>query len=113
MWRDEAYLLDMLLAAREIRRFTQGKTFEQFLQDEVLQHAVTHLIEKTAEVAQKVSTEFKAAHPEIPWEEIIAQRHRVVGEHFRVIPGKVWKAVRDDIPPLIARLEPLVSPEEP
>ena len=112
MWRDEAYLLDMLLAGREIREFTQGKTFEEFLHDEVLQHAVMHLIEKIGRAAEKVSSEFKASHPEIAWDEVAAQPHRLAPERFRIIPQKVWEAVRDDIPPLIARLEPLVPPEE-
>jgi len=30
MWRDDAYLLDMLLAARKIRDFTDGVTWEKF-----------------------------------------------------------------------------------
>ena len=31
MWRDDAYLLDMLLAARKILKFTQGVTREGLL----------------------------------------------------------------------------------
>lgn len=38
MWRDEACLLDMLLAARKIRQFSEGVAFERFLSDELMQH---------------------------------------------------------------------------
>jgi uncharacterized protein with HEPN domain len=40
MWRDEACLLDMLLAARKIRRFSEGVAFEKFLSDELMQHGI-------------------------------------------------------------------------
>jgi len=36
MWRDDAYLLDMLLAARKVCQFTQNTTWEQFQADELM-----------------------------------------------------------------------------
>ena len=45
MWRDEAYLLDMLLAARDIRRHAAGVTWERFAEDQILQNALMHLIQ--------------------------------------------------------------------
>lgn len=110
MWRDEAFLLDMLLAARKIRDFTLGFTAERFEADEVMQHAIMRLIQIIGEAARKISTEFKEAHPEIPWSGIIGMRNRLIHEYFRVIPEKVWEAVEKDIPVLISLIEPLVSP---
>ncbi len=40
MWKDDAYLLDILLAARKVLRFTEGVDEEGFHRDEVLQQAV-------------------------------------------------------------------------
>jgi uncharacterized protein with HEPN domain len=112
MWRDEAYLLDMLLAARDVRRFTHGLDWQDFAHDRILQNAVMHLIQTIGEAARKISPEFRAAHPAIPWTEVIGMRHRLVHEYFRIIPEKVWEVVRHDVEPLIAALEPLVPPEE-
>lgn len=36
MWRDDAYLLDMLLAARKVLEFTRGITWEQFANDDLV-----------------------------------------------------------------------------
>jgi uncharacterized protein with HEPN domain len=36
MWRDDAYLLDMLLAARKAVKFTQGVAYDHFESDEIL-----------------------------------------------------------------------------
>ena len=108
MWRDDAYLLDMLLAARKVMKYAQGVDFERFDQDEVLQDAIMRRIQIIGEAARKVSEEFKEAHPEIPWYEISGMRNKLVHEYFRVIPEKVWEAVAKDIPALIDLIEPLV-----
>lgn len=45
MWRDDAYLLDMLLAARKVCKFTQNATWEQFQTDELMQNGVMRQIQ--------------------------------------------------------------------
>ena len=112
MWRDDAYLLDMLLAARKICDFTQGVSRERFQQDELMQHAIMRLIQIIGEAARKVSQELRQAHPEIPWRQVIGMRHRLVHEYFHIIPDKVWEVVERDIPALIPLIEPLVPPDE-
>ena len=113
MWRDDASLLDMLLAAREIREFTEGATWEQFQSNRMMQHAVVRLIQIIGEASRKVSSEFRLAHPEIAWQEIIGMRNRLVHEYFRIIPDKLWESAQKDVPALITLLEPLVPPDKP
>ena len=112
MWRDEAYVLDMLLAARKVRRFTRGVTETQFYADELRQQAVMHLIQIIGEAARKVSAEYEQAHPEIPWRLMVGMRNRLVHEYFRIDLGKVWEVVEKDLPALIPLLEALVPSEE-
>jgi uncharacterized protein with HEPN domain len=45
MWRDDAYLLDMLIAARKVREFTRDVTWEQFEDDDLVQNAVMRQIQ--------------------------------------------------------------------
>jgi uncharacterized protein with HEPN domain len=111
MWRDEAYLLDILLAARRIQKYALGYDFQRFEDDEVLQDAIMRRIQIIGEAARKVSPEFKEAHPEIPWTDIIGMRHRLIHEYFQIITEKVWDTVVNDIPALISQVEPLVPPE--
>jgi len=111
MWRDDAYLLDMLLAARKILKYTQGVDFARFEEDEIMQDAVMRRIQIVGEAARKISSEFKEAHPEISWAEIIGMRNKLIHEYFRIIPEKVWEAVEKDIPVLVDLLEPLVPPD--
>lgn len=45
MWRDDAYLLDMLIAARRALEFSRGLTWEQFEQSDLHQHAIAKALE--------------------------------------------------------------------
>lgn len=111
MWRDDAYVLDILLAARKIVRFSEGFDAEKFAADEVLQHAVMRLVQIIGEAARKITPAYKEDHPQIPWTQIIGMRNRLVHEYFRVETEIVWEVVERDIPALIPLLEPLVPPE--
>jgi len=111
MWRDDARLLDMLLAAKEVGKYTEHVTQEEFDRNQLLQHAVIRLIEIMGEAAGNVSDEFRSAHPEMPSAGIVSMRNRLAHEYFRVTADKVWEVVKKDIPALAALLEPLVPPE--
>ncbi len=113
MWRDDAYLLDMLLATRKVQQFTRGVAWNQFRGDELLQNAVMRLIQIIGEAARKVSPEFKQAHPEIPWQGIIGMRNRLVHDYFRIESSRVWEVIEKDLPALIPLIEPLIPPDEP
>jgi uncharacterized protein with HEPN domain len=112
MWRDDAYMLDMLLAARKVENFTRGVDWEKFKGDDLLQNAVMRQIQIIGEAARKISQQYKDSHPEIPWQMIIGMRNRLVHEYFDIIPERVWDVVEKDIPELIQLIESLVPPDE-
>ncbi len=113
MWRDPALLLDMLIAAREAREFGAGLSWERFQQSSLHQHAIAKALENIGEAARKVSEETRAAHPEIPWFQIIGLRHRIAHDYFHLDLMTMWEIVQQDVPALITMLEALVPPEEP
>ena len=113
MRRDEGYLLDILIAARDARLFVSGLTRRQFDESRLHQNAVVKALEIISEAAGRISEEAQKAHPEIPWGEIIGMRNRLVHRYFEVDGEKVWDTVHHDLPPLIAMIESLVPPEEP
>jgi uncharacterized protein with HEPN domain len=111
MWRDDAYLLDMLLAGRKAIKFVAGATAESFHTDEILQNAIMRQIQIIGEAARMVSAEFKQSHPEVPWTEIVGMRNRLVHEYFDIIPGRVWEVLEHHLPPLLMQSELLVPPD--
>ncbi len=112
MWRDDAYMLDMLIAPRKVENFAGGITWEKFETDELLQNAIMHQIQIIGEAARKLSQEYKSAHHQIPWRMIIGMRNRLVHEYFDIIPERVWDVVQNNVSELIQIIEPLVPPDE-
>ena len=111
MRRDDARLVDMLLAARDAVEFAAPLTFREFSDDRLRQLAILKSIETIGETASRISEETKAKNPGVPWTEIIGVRNHLVHGYFAIRLDRVWQTVRNDLPPLIAQLEPLVSPE--
>ena len=62
------------------------------------------------EAARQVSREFTASHSEIPWENIVGMRHKVVHDYLGVDEDIVWQVVTEDLLKLVEALEPLVPP---
>ena len=112
MRRDDAYLLDMLLAARKARAFIAGMTWEDFNRSDLHQNAVLRVLEIIGEASARISPETRAAHPEIPWTQMVGMRNRLIHEYFRVNWLTVWETVQRDLEDLIAHIEPLIPPEE-
>lgn len=110
--RDPAYLLDMLLAARQVVELLAEVTREEFLGNEMMQSAAMWSLEKIDRAASKVSSEIRQRHAEVPWQKALGLRSRLEDEHFRIDAPAVWEAVRSSVPALIAALEPLIPPEE-
>ena len=111
MRHDDALLLDMLLAAREAAELASRTTFVDFKQDRTIQLAVIKAIEIVGEAASRVRADTRSQHPDIPWSDIVGMRNRLVHGYFDVNLLRVWETVDQDIPELIAQLEPLVSEE--
>jgi uncharacterized protein with HEPN domain len=112
MWRDEAYLLDILIAARKVLRYVSDLSRELFKEDNLRQDAVIRNLQIIGEAARKISDEFRSGHPEIPWGEIVGMRNRLVHDYSRIDVAKIWDTAQEDIPSLIRWIEPLVPPED-
>ena len=106
--RNAGYVWDMLDAARSVRDFTAGLTLEVYLRDRKLQLAVERALEIIGEAARLVSAEFKALHPDVPWQQIIAQRNVIAHDYGEIKQDRIWLVATGRIAELIALIEPLL-----
>jgi uncharacterized protein with HEPN domain len=110
--RDESYLLDILLMAKDASKFTTGMKFHEFIADPKTQYAVIRCFEVMGEAAKRVSESTKTSHPGIPWTEISRMRDLLIHAYARVDLEYIWETLQNDIPSLIAALEKIVPPEQ-
>ena len=99
-----APLHDMLEYALKAMRFCENKSQDDLERDEVLQLAVVRAVELVGEAASRVSQKVRSQNPDIPWQDIIGTRNRLIHGYDRVDLGIVWDTIQDDLPSLIAIL---------
>jgi uncharacterized protein with HEPN domain len=111
MWRDDALLLDIVLAASDAQTFVRDLDRAAFEESRLHQNAVIRSLEIIGEAAGRLSDDFKNAHPAIPWRDIINMRHRLIHGYGDVRLDVVWDVVCHKLPALIETLKPLVPPD--
>ena len=113
MSRDDAYLLDILQAARLALEYIHEATVEAFVEDVRLQDSVIRRLEIIGEAARRVSEAARLEYPQLPWREMVAMRNIVIHEYNNLDLTIIWDAVKNDLPPLIEALQQIVPPDSP
>lgn len=101
-------LRHMLDAAQETVSFARGQTRASLDQDRKLVLALVKDIEIIGEAAYQVSQATREQLTEIPWDDIIGMRHRLVHAYFDINLDILWHTVQDDRPPLVGTLRKLL-----
>ena len=107
---DQIRLRHMLDAARDAVTFAQGRTCEDLARDRQFALALVKCVEIIGEAASQVSAEGQKEVVALPWREMIDMRHRLVHAYYDINLKILLRTVRDDLPPLIQVLQPLVDP---
>ncbi|AGB02820.1 HepT-like ribonuclease domain-containing protein [Methanoregula formicica] len=109
MSRDDAYLLDLLLMAKDAHEFTKNQTRESFLSDRKGQYAVIRCLEVIGEVSKRLSPETIRRFSSIEWSSMARMRDMLIHSYGKVDLDEIWDTVKEDIPHLIATLEPCID----
>jgi uncharacterized protein with HEPN domain len=98
------YLQDMLEAGNKAIQFLQNMSLEDFKKDEKTQYAVIRALEIIGEASKKVPLQVKEQFPDISWKAIAGMRDKMVHDYMGINQVVVWKAVVEDLPPLVEQL---------
>lgn len=110
--RDNSRLEHMLQAIERIRRYTSGKTFEDFIADDMMYYAVVKNIEILGEASNMLTEEFRNGHPQTPWKQVSGMRNYIVHEYFQVDNNVVWDVITNDLPILEQQVIGYLSEEK-
>lgn len=100
---------DMLEAVKRIQAYTEGMSFDDFMQDRKTADAVLPNLQVLGEAANRVPEEVREQANDIEWQRIIRSRHIVVHHYFGIDYEIVWRIVEVHLPPLHASLEVLAD----
>lgn len=93
-------LNDILESIADIKEFTQGMVFEDFIVDKKTKAAVIRNMEIVGEAVGKLPEHIRSRYPKIPWGDICGIRNKIAHEYFGVDLSVVWQTIEDDLEPL-------------
>lgn len=80
-----------------------------FLENFILNTAVTKWVEIIGEASYKLTKEFKLENNEIVWKEIEGLRHILVHDYYEIDVKQLWFIIKNDIPKLKSQIENLYN----
>ena len=100
---------DILDAAGRIDEYIVGLDFARFQADRKTVDAVLRNLEVIGEAAGHLSRAQAEIPCDIPWADVAGMRNILIHEYFGVDLGIVWQTIAADLPPLRAKLLPLIQ----
>lgn len=91
---------DMLESIRGIEKALAGKTFREYERSWVLRSAVERGIEIISEASRHLDRGLQAKHKDVRWRDIAGIGNILRHDYQRIEASIIWKAVKDDLPPL-------------
>jgi len=101
----DAYLYDMLEAARLIHAYIDGVSFDEFWHNNEKRDAVALRLSVLGESAHKIDKATEATLPGIPFKSIRGMRNRIAHDYGAMDFKIVWAVTQTEIEPLITALE--------
>jgi uncharacterized protein with HEPN domain len=103
------YLEDVAGAISDIRSFIQRMSTDDFMADKKTANAVVRSLEIIGEATGKIPKDIRERYRDVPWEEMIGMRNRLIHEYLGVDLDIVWQTVQEDLEPLEKAVKNILS----
>lgn len=106
MQRDaKLYLQDIQISCEKILKYTQGLSFDQFCQDELVYDAVIRNLIIIGEAAKNIPESSKNRFENIEWKKLCGLRNVIAHAYFGIDNLIVWNIIQTKIPELLHALQ--------
>ena len=100
MEKSTVYLNDILESIEKIEGYLDGFKAMDFENDSAIQDAVMRRLEIIGEAVKRLPEKMKSEYSDIPWRNIAGMRDILIHEYAGVQTERVWRTVKNDLPPL-------------
>lgn len=112
MSRDQEALIDIVEAIKLILSYAKGVDFDALAENFEKQDAILRRITIIGEATKRLTKEFRARHPSIPWKEMAGMRDVITHNYDEIELEEIWTVISENLPPLLNYIEPLIEGEK-
>lgn len=105
----EIFLKDILKSIQKIQRYTAGKKYEDFINDELLVDGVVRNLEIIGEAVKNIPSNFRKRYSSIEWRKIAGLRDILIHEYFGIDYELIWNIIQKEIPFLCKQIEDILK----
>ncbi len=102
------YLQDIIEAIDRIEAYMDEVTEDSFFEDVEKQDSVIRRLEIIGEAVKNIPKSLRAKYPDVPWRNVAGLRDVLIHAYAYVNIERVWKVIKQDLPPLKGRVEEIL-----
>ncbi|RMF57484.1 MAG: DUF86 domain-containing protein [Calditrichaeota bacterium] len=106
---DKVYLHHILDAIDRIENYLRDRSREEFERETLLQDAVIRQLEIIGEATRHRTEELREQYPEIPWQDMVGMRNKLIHDYLGVDVELVWVTATEDLPDLREQIEIILN----
>ncbi|MBF0550199.1 MAG: DUF86 domain-containing protein [Deltaproteobacteria bacterium] len=105
------YLDDILESVQVILEYTEDMSKEEFFTSMKDQDAVIRRFIVIGEAVARLSSEFKAKYPEVPWHQMYGMRNHIIHGYEAINLNTIWDTSKNMLPGLRPQIEEIIAKE--
>lgn len=105
----KVFLEDIYTAADKIEKYTNGLTYDEFVDDDLVTDAVVKNILVIGEATKNIPEEIRQENPHIEWRKMAGMRDMVIHGYFSINYRIIWDVVTNKIPTLKSHIKQLLQ----
>lgn len=109
MRRDQLLLGEMIEAADRAHQLTDGITLEQLQADRLLAESLLWNFTVMGEAASQLTEHLKSRFPEVPWQQPVRLRNRIVHGYWSIDLEILHTTASDHLPTFVAELRSVLN----
>lgn len=107
--KDFARLQHILYAIQEIEKYSDKRSFSDFLDDSMFHFACIKQLEIIGEASNHITKATQQKFSNIEWAQIVGMRNIFIHEYFGIDMNVAWDIIQFDIPDLKTKITKIIE----
>lgn len=106
------FLKDIENSLNKIFKYTQGISYNEFIENDLVKDAVERNFEIIGEAVKNLSDDFRNQYPNIPFKQVAGMRDKLIHDYFGIDYEILWKTIQDKLPQFKSEIDELIKLSE-